>query len=346
MKPKVTPSISSGCPLFAKLLSLALSLAVILFGASPALATLIPDIRTVPVAVEMSGSNVSMRIPAGAASCSLEVKLPNTQRWFRWRTLLPAGRPALSSVAIPKSLQGAEWRATASVSAQRASAFAKANKFPEAYYQGNSRFSRTPAAGHESGYMGSVPLATGVSGTTPIAQVADRLLANSLTVTTSNTAANNANSKTSTTSAKEAVEADIWKTQGSTVFFFNQLRGLQVLDLADPAAPRMQACLRLPAVGQDLYVLPAEDPSEALVVLLTRSFREGGAGTEVLTVRVSGSSAEVVAQSQLPGWLADSRMVGGRLYVLTSDWDPAGLGTALQEIEFLPDECGAGVQAQ
>lgn len=289
------------------------------------------------MAVQVSGSNVSVRIPAGAASCVLEVKQANSPRWFRWRTLLPAGRPTLSSVAVPKSLLGAEWRATASVSAQRAAAFAKSNKFPEAYYQGNNRFSRTPAAGHEAGYMASMRLPTGDFGTPPISQVADRLLTNSLTVTTANTAVSNASEKTTSTPANEAVEADIWKTQGNTVFFFNQLRGLQVLDLADPANPRMQACLRLPAVGQDLYVLSAETPSEALVVLLTHSFQEGGMGTEVLTVRVSGSTAEVVATARLSGWLTDSRMLGGRLYVLTSAWTAAGPGTELQEIEFQPD---------
>jgi hypothetical protein len=84
-------------------------------------------------------------------------------------------------------------------------------------------------------------------------------------------------------------------------------------------------------------VLPAADPSEALVVLLTRSYQESGAGTEVLTVRVSGSTAGVVAISQLPGWLSDSRMIGDRLYVLTSDWTASGPSSALREIEVLPD---------
>lgn len=329
---------------FASSVGAALAIAFVSCGGLPVLGALIPDMQNVPVAVERSGSTVSVRVPAGAASCVLEVKQANSQRWFRWRTLLPGGKPSLSSVGIPKSLEGAEWRATASVSAQRAAAFAKANKFPEAYYQGNTRFSRTPAAGHESGYMASVPLATGISGRPPISQVADKLLSSSLTVPTANTGANTATDRTTATPANQAVEADIWKTQGSTVFFFNQLRGLQVLDLADPANPRMQACLRLPAVGQDLYVLPSETPSEALLALLIGSFHEGGAATEVLTVRVSGSSAQIVAKSKLSGWLSDSRMIGGRLYVLTSDWTATGFGSTLQEIEFQPD--GASSVAQ
>jgi hypothetical protein len=316
--------------------SVALGVLALVSGGTALFGAVLPDARSVSLPVEINGSSVSVRIPAGAASCLLEVKLPNTQRWYRWKTLLPAGKPALSTVPISKSHTGAEWRATANVSAEKAALFAKTHKFPDAYYQGPARFTRTPAAGHASGYVGSVPVASQLPGTTSIRQVADRLLANPVTVTALNNVAN-ATHKTAAAPVTQAVEADIWKAQGQTVFFFNQLRGLQVIDLADPAAPRMQASLRLPAVGQDLYVLPAEDPAEALVVLLARSTQESNAATEVLTVRTGGSKAEVVSRTPLEGWLVDSRMVGNRLYILTSDSSGNGASTALQEIEFLSD---------
>jgi hypothetical protein len=51
--------------------------------------------------------------------------------------------------------------------------------------------------------------------------------------------------------ATQPEEADIWKTAGTTVYYFNQLRGRQVIDLADPANPRLVATLRLPAVVWD-----------------------------------------------------------------------------------------------
>ena len=127
-------------------------------GVPPAFGGLLPDARNVPVPLEVVGASVSVRIPAGAASCLLEVKLPNSRRWYRWRTLLPAGKPALSTVPISKSLQGAEWRATANVSASKAALFAKTHKFPEAYYQGPAKFAMTPAAGHAAGYVASAPL--------------------------------------------------------------------------------------------------------------------------------------------------------------------------------------------
>ena len=286
--------------------------------------------------MEVAGANVSVRIPAGAASCLLEVKQPNSKRWFRWKTLLPAGNPTLSTVSIPKSLQKAEWRATANVSAKKAALFAKTHKFPDAFYQGAAKPARTPAAGHAPGFVASAPRN---------ARFSEGLSTGPVSVTLSNStrvaSVNDAGQATEKTASSQAVEADIWRTQGQTVFFFNQLRGLQVIDLADPSSPRMKASLRLPAVGQDLYVLPSVDPSEALVVLLTRSLQGSNTDTDVLTVRVSGSTAEIISETQLPGWLVDSRMVGGRLYVLTSQWSGNGSNTALQEIEFL----SAGLQA-
>lgn len=310
-----------------------LSTLALVCGGAPASGAVLPDARSVSVPVEVAGAKVSARIPAGAASCLLEVKQPNSKRWFRWKTFLPAGNPTLGTVSVPKSLEGAEWRATARVSAKKAALFAKTHKFPDAFYQGSAKFARTPAAGHASGYVASAPQNMRFSEAPSTGQV--RLtLANSTGVTAMNDVAKSSE-KTVATSPGQAVEADIWRTQGKTVFFFNQLRGLQVIDLADPAAPQMKASLRLPAVGQDLYVLPGAEPSEALVVLLTRSIQETEAATDVLTVRVSGATAEVVSQTRLPGWLSDSRMVGDRLYVLTSEWSRSGSDTILREIQFL-----------
>jgi hypothetical protein len=113
-------------------------------------------------------------------------------------------------------------------------------------------------------------------------------------------------------------EADIWKTDGTTVYYFNQLRGLQVIDLADPAAPRLVATLRLPAVGQDLYLLPGSGPVRH-VLLLTRG--DGGYGqTVVHQVRVEGGTAEIEHSISVEGDLAESRLAGDRFFLLTSSW--------------------------
>lgn len=110
------------------------------------------------------------------------------------------------------------------------------------------------------------------------------------------------------------VEADIWQVDGTTVFYFNQMRGLQVIDAADPGKPRRVASLRLPAVGSDLYVLPGAGESRS-VLLLTR-----GMGKTLLNlVTVSGGRAEIVHSREVKGDLMESRMAGERLFLVTSE---------------------------
>ena len=101
-------------------------------------------------------------------------------------------------------------------------------------------------------------------------------------------------------------EADIWKTDGTTVYYFKQLRGLQLIDLADPANPRRLATLQLPAGGQDLYQLPGSGPVRH-VLLLARG--DGGNGqTVVHQVRVEGGTAEIEHSKTVEGDLAESRL--------------------------------------
>lgn len=310
------------------------ALALLLMSVSSP-ATLLPDARNVSLPVQLSEGSISVKIPAGAASCVVEVRPVNNQRWYRWSTLLPSGKPALSTLSIPKSLQGASWRATATVSDAKAALFSKTHRFPDSFYQGLTRFSRTPAAGHASGYIASVPV-TSLGRTASITQVVDRLVATPVPmVTSSSTTASAGNAPVQSTPQPE--EADIWKIQGRTVYFFNQLRGLQVIDLSNPSTPQMTASLRLPAVGQDLYVLPSSDAESTQVVLLTRSLEETNNFTDVVLVRIMGSVAEVVSKSQVAGWLADSRMTGNRLYVLTSSWAQNTSNSTLNEITFQKD---------
>jgi hypothetical protein len=113
-------------------------------------------------------------------------------------------------------------------------------------------------------------------------------------------------------------EADIWKSEGTTVFFFNQLRGLQVLDLSNPADPLLVCSLRLPAVGQDLYILPSIGDSR-YILLLARDPSDWDA-TVVHLAKIQGDSAEWVATKKYSGILADSRLKGNRLFLATQTW--------------------------
>ncbi len=119
------------------------------------------------------------------------------------------------------------------------------------------------------------------------------------------------------------VEADIWKVDGNTVYFFNQLRGLQVFDLTDPADPRITASLRLPSVGQDLYVLPGST-AERTIILLTQGWnQDSGQWTRIHQVKVSGGKAEITHTQEVSGSLADSRLAGNRLILATTEWHVA-----------------------
>ncbi len=110
-------------------------------------------------------------------------------------------------------------------------------------------------------------------------------------------------------------ESDIWKVSGTRIYFFNQLRGLQVIETANPNDPEIVSFLRMPAVGEDMYVLPG-----SRAVLVRRDWRSGGT-TGVVLVDASLPQARITAELQVPGWYAESRLVDGRLVLATTQWN-------------------------
>ena len=48
---------------------------------------------------------------------------------------------------------------------------------------------------------------------------------------------------------RTVVESDIWELTGDTLYFFNQYRGLQVIDIGNPDAATVVGTLDLPAAG-------------------------------------------------------------------------------------------------
>jgi len=113
-----------------------------------------------------------------------------------------------------------------------------------------------------------------------------------------------------------AVESDIWKIAGNQLFFFNQYRGLQVLDLSDPAAPVRTGTLRLAASGEQIYALNADGSSLALLGRSNTSTRAGAASLFLL--RVALGVPTLVAEVPLEGEVIDSRLIGNRLYILST----------------------------
>lgn len=112
------------------------------------------------------------------------------------------------------------------------------------------------------------------------------------------------------------IESDIWQIQGKRVFFFNQYRGLQVLDLADPTQPQRLGSLRLPASGDQMYLL---DEAGSHVVLLGRSNEKERQGQAALwIIRIDEGVPVLLQELPLEGYFQDSRLIGSQLHVASS----------------------------
>ncbi len=148
------------------------------------------------------------------------------------------------------------------------------------------------------------------------------------------------NSGTPTDSTtRTVVESDIWVVRGNLAYFFNQYRGLQVLDLSQPDAPVIRGTLALPAAGEQMYLV---DDQHA--VLLVNNSCDNA--SEALVVDVS-AAPKVVATLPLPGYIQESRLVGSALYVASGVYrqvpgkggtnDPTGTwewGTAVNSFDL------------
>jgi hypothetical protein len=134
-------------------------------------------------------------------------------------------------------------------------------------------------------------------------------------------------------------EADIYKRVGSTLFVLNAYRGLQIVDLADLAHPRLLS--RVPAEGTpvDLYVRGTTAfvlVSDAFRYVLAADGAEPRRGSRLLAVDVADPAApRVVADLDIAGEVTDSRLVGDVLYVASRRWawwgwvGPVARGAAL-----------------
>lgn len=119
--------------------------------------------------------------------------------------------------------------------------------------------------------------------------------------------------------ANTVQESDIWKFAGNTLYFFNQQRGLQVIDVTRPGSPVLRGLLPLIARGEQLYVLPAKDPAGDWLALLTQPECRWDA-TEVVLVQSSPTGPRASGTVSLPGYPVESRLVGNVLVVASQGW--------------------------
>lgn len=127
---------------------------------------------------------------------------------------------------------------------------------------------------------------------------------------------------------RAVVESDIWRLRGDTLYFFNQYRGLQVIHLSPPDAPRVLGTLPLAAAGEQLYVMSDPKTGADRVVLLARNGCGWGNDNDSQILIVDPAPAGSVAPAlvtrvELPGYIQESRLVGTALYVATQTYRPA-----------------------
>ncbi len=113
-------------------------------------------------------------------------------------------------------------------------------------------------------------------------------------------------------SSRAVVEGDIWKHAGDRLYFFNQYRGLQVLDVSDPAQPAMLGQLRMPVSGKEMYVFGEH---VALILPRWQWWNDSAPGSELSICSVADGKPVEIARLPIEGTPIESRMVGTALYV-------------------------------
>ncbi len=121
--------------------------------------------------------------------------------------------------------------------------------------------------------------------------------------------------------SRDVVESDIWRLRGDTLYFFNQNRGLQIIDVANPDNATLRGTLNLPAVGEQMYLLSSNH-----VVLITRAACGDSANGEVLIVALSNGVPGIVARLPVAGNITESRLVGTALYMASQMVRPVPAG--------------------
>jgi hypothetical protein len=257
---------------------------------SPLQASPGPAWQETTISILNSKRVAEVEVPEGAKRIAVEV-LNSRGNWIRWTSRKVAPGKKKISMRMPPRAALRTWRAWAELPGNL--------KFPEAFYKNKKSPGKAASTGYgETVINRNLVLSSGVA---------------EVTTSTDSVSQN----KDSGADAKTE-EADIWRTDGHTVFFFNQLRGLQVIDLSNPSDPSLICSLRLPAVGQDLYLLP-ESGGVRHALLLARDPVEWDA-TVVYLVRIANGEASVAASRKIPGMLVDSRLKGNRLFLATQTW--------------------------
>lgn len=116
-------------------------------------------------------------------------------------------------------------------------------------------------------------------------------------------------------------ESDIWKIRGNTMYFFNCLRGLQVIDSSDPSHPQMTS-MELPAAGEEMYLLGGDSSraDRALLVTAIPWSQNKPESTRIHDISFLGRQPQQGVFIDIPGSYQESRLIGHFLHIITTEW--------------------------
>ncbi len=242
--------------------------------------------KIVTVAVDRGIQQVVLEQKAGEGWKPLSVAYPSTSTM----SVLP-GATRLVSFKLTTDIPASNLRAQGYRNA----------KFPARFQRGKRSFVRKDLSTSSSGGVVMAGAVT-LNSTTNLA-VAD--------------------TRATTAATQTVVESDIWQIVGDQVYFFNQYRGLQILNLSDPTQPVRTGSLRLPASGEQMFILDAAGTQLALLGRSNDKARQGAA--TIWLIRVTDGVPAIVGEVPLEGSITDSRLIGTTLHVLCSVWTTSSL---------------------
>lgn len=121
-------------------------------------------------------------------------------------------------------------------------------------------------------------------------------------------------------------EGDVAKLSGDTLYVLNQWRGLQVVDLADPAKPKLVGKAPMTGTPREMYV-QGDDVVVVLAQVAELKDAAGkptaSAGSQVRRVQL-GKALQETASLAIPGYAALTKRVGDKLVIIAPQmqWNP------------------------